>query len=617
MSIFKKINVICFAVCSFFYFSVEAQESSFLHQIPTDTNEVSTGLEPLKNQLDSINVVLTGENHRFYAINQHTKFKMIRFLHQFGFRYLTIEFGSGIGYLANDYVLNGNEKAADILTENFKGNRSAFVEMLGLIKRLNETQLSEADKIKIRGIDYTRFPFYSTRALGMIIEKKECEQELKDYYEDLNVVSSGNANIDAIGFSTRGRAPNFDIRYSFKTYENRIYELSIRNLVKDFYSDTSSFIGALGDKYFDFKRIIDDLKETVEWYKGEGISIQSHTKRERKMATAMMKIFENDSLAKVYGQFGRCHIRNENYEQNCYGFDLTSLSERLKNNNLGLKALNIPIFYLQDRDFESNKKVSGKRTNQLFDPAKMYLYDSGGDEVKFSEKFEQNEGFIILNTFASRASYDDVLSEEEIKYPSRIGYYSGEGGEGYFSVENQLGIYDNTVNEDFSTDIIDPQHHFIGFSLKSVDYNRLQIGYRFLMTVPNHSQSDSSEFRYTHFRHDFNLGYNIIHNRIFSWYTDLNFILGFAKIRERTFPAEQVFTVPAQSEQIQYRNFYYAGAVSSGLRFKLGEFSINLEASYLRDFSNPDWRVRGTPVPEISRLNFSDFLYSLGVGVRL
>lgn len=617
MSIIRKLNLICFVVILFHFFSVEAQESDFLHHIPTDTNEVNKGFEPLKSQMDSINVVLTGENHRFYAINQHTKYKMIRYLHQYGFRYLTIEFGSGIGYLANDYVLNGNEKSVDILTENFKGNRTAFVDLLGLIKRFNDTQLTIEDKIKIRGIDYTRFPFYSTRALGMIIENQECEEELKDYYEDLNVVSSGNANIDAIGFSTRGRAPNFDIRYSFKTYENRIYELSIRNLVKDFYLDTTKFSSTLGSKYDDFKSIIDDLNETVEWYKGEGISIQSHTKRERKLSRTLANIFIEDPSAKVYGQFGRCHIRNPNYEQNCYGFDLASLSDRLINNQLDLKVLNIPVFYLQDRDFESNKKVTGKRTNQLFDPAKIYFYDSGGDEVIFSDRFKQYEGLVILNTFASRASFDNVLSGEEIKYPSRIGYYSGQGGEGYFSIENQLGIYENTVNEDFSTNILDPQHHFIGFSFKSVDYNRFQAGYRFLMTVPNDTQSDSSEFRYTHFRHDFNLGYNIIHNRIFSWYTDLNFILGFAKIRERSFPAEQIFTVPAQSEQIQYRNFYYAGAISSGLRFKLGEFSINLEASYLRDFSNPDWRVRGTTVPGISRVQFSDFIYSLGVGVRL
>ena len=597
---------------------IVAQNFDFLTEIPMDSTHINEGFEPLKGKLDSVNVVLTGENHKFYAVNQYTKFKFMRFLHQYGFRYLTIEFGSGIGYLANDYVFNGNQKAADILVENFKGNQSAFVEVLGMLKRYNDSLPNQNDKIQIRGIDYTRYPFYSTRALASIIEKAECEDDLQEFYEDLNVISTGNAKIDRLGFATVGKAPNFDLRYSFKTYENRIFELSIRNLIRDFYRDTVNFAIALDSRFNSFKNIIDDLKETLDWYKGDGISIQSHTMRERKMAKSLIEIFENDTSAKIFGQFGRCHIRNEQYDQNCYAFKISSLAERIeKNKRHNIKALKIPVFYFENGDFKSNKKLTGIRTSELFKPAKLFIYQSLGEEILFSENLQINSDFILLNTFSSSAELEEIIEQEEVKYPSKIAYYSGDGGESFLSLESQLGIYENSLNDDFGVNLSSRNHLFSGFGLKSIDFNKFQIGYRFLMLLPNTVESDSSVFRYSHFRHDFNVGYNIIHNKIFSWYTDLNFILGFAKIREQTYGDENIFTHPVKSEKVNYRNFYYAGAISSGLRFKIGDLSINLEAAYLRDFSNPDWRVNGVPVNGVSRLNFSDFIYSVGLGIRL
>lgn len=587
-----------------------------LYEISTEVDiHEDEGLHFIDEYIEGKNIVLTGENHRFYGSNQLIKLKFLLHLYEQGFRNYVLEFGSGIGYLFNDYVVNGNEKAYKIIEQSFDDGYMPYKYFLNILRDFNKDKPLE-EKIQIRGVDYTRYPFFTLKALALIIEEMGCQDELKDYYEDLNVVSTGSPNIDPSGFFVRRTPENFNLRAGFKTYRNRIFELSIRNLIQDFERDTARFVLALGPKYPLFEELMMDIKATLEWYKGEGVRIQSHIQRERYMTRNIARIIEADSSAKVYGQFGRCHVRNENYSQDCYGFDLLSISERLEKMDTSLFAVkSIPIFYVEERVIESNRAVTGMRTAKLLPVARVYFYKDESNALLFTESDYRLDDVAIINTFSSNAELEDVLESREVKYPSRLAYYDGTDTEDLFSVIASYADIGRDFNENFGVDFYSPHNISYGLDLRSVMNTGGQSLLRFTMLHPMNFNSDSLELRYTNYRFQFGGGYNFVHNRVFSMYSDLSLFFGFAKFRERRAPAEQVYSFPVKSEQVNYRNPYIGAALSLGTRIKFRDVSLFLESAYQRDFSNTNWRVRGSQVVGIDPLNFSNFLFFAGLSI--
>lgn len=608
-------NVIFFVLLAFFIggSSWTYSQENGLHEISVELEEEGETLNYLDPYVDGKNIILTGENHRFYGSNQLIKVKFILHLYKQGYRNFLIEFGSGIGFLFDEYVVHNNEQAYEILKKTFGDGSMPYKYFLDVIKDFNKDKALE-DKIRIHGVDYTRYPFYSLKAMALIIQNQGCEYELKDYFEDLNVVSSGTTNIDDIGFFTRRTPENFNLKGGFKTYNNRIFELSIRNLIQDYDQDTTRFQLALGPKFAQFNQLISDVRETLDWYKGEGVRIQSHIQRERYMARNIARIIQADTTQKVYGQFGRCHVRGEEFSQDCYGFDLTSIAERLeKMDTVLFKVQSIPIFYAEEGFLKSNKPISGMRTAKILPLAKVYFYDCNANTLIFEKDNFTLYDIAIINTFSSDASLEDILSDKKVKYPSRLAYYNGADSEDVFSLTASYGNFNSDLNSNFGIDIYNPIHLSYGLGFRNISNDGGQSLFRFNMVHPFNYSSDSLDLRYTNYRFQFGGGYNFIHNRVLSVYSDLGLILGFAKIRERRIPPEQIYTFNVKTEEVNYRNPYLGASLSLGTRIKIGSFSFFVESAYQRDFSDDGWRVKGSTVDGVAPISFSNFIFFGGI----
>ena len=99
--------------CFLFQFSYAQIEG--ISRVQMDTTMEYSGLEMLDSIVKDKRIVFTGENHTFNVSNNVLKFNLILYLYNKGFRYFVLEFGQGIGYLANEFVSKGDEDAMEIL----------------------------------------------------------------------------------------------------------------------------------------------------------------------------------------------------------------------------------------------------------------------------------------------------------------------------------------------------------------------------------------------------------------------------------------------------------------------------------------------------------------------
>lgn len=584
--------------------------------ISQDTSFNYTGFEVLDSFVADKKVIITGENHRYRGSNGVIKLKMLMYLYEKGFRYFLLELGAGTGYLASDYVTTGNENAIAILERNFQTENGWF-ELFDAIRRFNKNRSYE-DMIKVEGVDLTRFPIYSTKALALIIEDLGCEDELSDYYEDLVVVSSTSENINRLGFISR-REPDedFNIKSDFKTYRNRIYELSIKNLVADFYRDTTQFKLSLGDKYAPFKKILDELSATLKWYKGEGLSIQSHVKRERHLESRIADIFSADSTAKVFGQFGRCHIRSLEYDQECYAFDMDAVANRLeKREELKDRVAVIPIFYKEQREVKI-AKYSTHNASFLLPRSSSFIYDTRKQLLEIDAELEASN-FAIINTFSDQVTMNDIVSND---YDKRLkknqNYYRGSKSESYFSPIFQYALLPNDLNQSLGVDLVEQTLNYYGVTFRDVQPRGGQSNFKISGVNPTRVVTDSVNFRYSNWRFESSAGYNFIYRKSFSMYFDLGLFFGFSKIIEDR-PNESVeFTNPVFSERVAYRNPYIGAIGDLGMKLKLGSFALFVEAGYQHDFSEPIWTYKNIEVHGIEPLSYSMLMFTGGIALAI
>jgi hypothetical protein len=603
-----NLQLIALLICCFFLQFSFAQVEG-ISRVQMDTTMEFSGLEMLDSIVQDKRIVFTGENHTFNVTNNVLKFNLILYLYDKGFRYFVLEFGQGIGYLANEFVTTGDESAMEILDAGrSKSIPNYLSDLLYPLKEFNKDKNPE-DQVKIIGADLTRYPIFSLRAMASIIQKSNCEEELADFYEDINVVASARPTNDRLGFT--GRIQNledFDIKAGFKSYQNRLFELSVRNLISDFYKDTIGFQRALGERYADFKFLLDELQTTVDWYKRDNVVIQSHVERERHLEKRILQIFEKDTLAKVAGQFGRCHVRLNEFDQDCYAFDMLSVSDRLqKHKDLKDKVLSIPIFYTYYKsEVKWNKSNAEFKMKDLIHDDAMFLYDSSKDWFLFDEKVNVPE-FVLINTFSP------YIGSEQIEFAQEsTGSYRGIAEEGHSTFSVQPRFFNSQVNDDFGVELLSDQQLFYGFHFITAFAEGGRYGLGTSIMAPKSLNNDSVSWKYTNWNLSLVTGYTWIYRSWISVYSDVVTDFGFAKIREDRGVLNSGFTYDFQKNSVNYRNPYITFNGTTGVQFKFKVFAVFAEAGYGYDVTNSKWRNRGI-LPNSTGQKFDRLFYRFGI----
>jgi len=588
---------------------------SKLPVVNLDTSLVSEDFGPFEDNFDDKRMVFFGENHTYTNSNQLIKLKTILYLHEKGFRYMAIELGAGIAFLANEYIRTGDKDVFDLLNEGFEsGQRNQLYYLLTALRTFNEDKPIK-DQIKIVGVDYTRYPVYSLKAMQEIIEMKQCQEEMDTFYEDIKTVGTIDLSAKGIGFANlkEPTTENFDIRYGFKSYQNRLFELSVRNIVDDFNKDTVKYKAALGEYYESFKHITDQLGATAKWYKGEGINIQMHIERERNMANNIKAVLAEDSLAKITGQFGRCHIRTKEYDDDCYSFNLSSMVERLeKDSTLKNKILTIPIFYTQTDEIEVNEEKNSVKLNDLISRNNVYLYDTSSDLLSI-KGLDSDSKIVLINTHWAFTSMRDILEKtenERSNEPSK----RKEFGNNILNFESHYFQYSSNINDDLGLDLLPFHNIFYGLRYESINEEGRQSSISFNAIAPVNMETDSVSYRYTNWFLRSAVGNNIIYRKHFDLFANYHFTFGVAKVREdRGFESSE-YTYDSKEKVSKYRNPYFNIGADLGMRFKFGSVGFFVLGGYHYDITNPKWRYR-TILPDSKGLRFSSWYASAGLSV--
>ena len=582
-----------------------------INRISMDTSDYVSGFEPLDSLLEGKRIVFTGENHQFNVSNNIIKFKLIRHLYDKGYRYFTIEFGHGIGFLANEFVTKGDEVAWEILDSGKPEYEDNYLSDLLLPLREFNKDKSENDQVKIIGADFTRYPIFSLRAMSNLIFNSNCKKELSNYFEDINTIASAHPNSDELGFmGNLEDLEDFDIKTEFKSYQNKLFVLSVSNLIKDFYKDSILFKNCLVDEYDSFYELIQELESTIDWYDTEQVIIQSHTGRERHLTERILKILEKDSLAKIGGQFGRCHIRLNDFDQDCYAFDMNSVTQRLSENDLLIDQIAIlPIYYEYNLDeIVFNKKSTTYNKNELIFDNAMFLYQTN------KEWFEFNEGnelppYVLINTFSPFIGTADAVSVSEMDWRYRAMVEE---------IHTDLGIQlrdfsvNNNLTNDFGINPIADNQLFCDYYFTSAltDGGNFTMGTSFV--IPKNYYSDSVNYRYSNWKIASGSGYNLIYNKWMSLYSNVMVEYGLAKIREDRGISGSGFTYNFEKQRAKYYNPYLNFSLTTGLRIKFKTVSLFGECGYGYDVTNPKWRNKGI-LPHSAGQKFDAFVLRFGL----
>lgn len=585
-----------------------------LPNITLDTSLVSDDFGPFEKVFEDKRMVFFGENHTYENSNQLLKLKTILHLHNNGYRYIAIELGAGVAFLANEYIRTGDKEVFDLLNEGFvNGQKNKMYYLLLALREFNKGKPT-VDQIKIVGVDYTRYPVYSLKAMQQIIEMKQCQDEMDTFYEDIKTVGTIDLSARGIGFANL-REPsteNFDIRFGFKSYQNRLFELSVRNIVQDFNNDTVKYKDALGEYYPPFRHIANQLGATAKWYKGDGINVQMHIERERNMVHNIKAVLEKDSLAKITGQFGRCHIRTEEYDDDCYSFNLSSMVERLeKDSTLKNKIVTVPIFYTQT-DHIKVQDDSDVKLNELISRNEIYIYDSKSNLLSI-KGLKSEDKKVLINTHWAFTSMTDILEKTESQKndaPSKRKQF----GNDVINLESHYFQYTNNINQDLGIDLLPFHNLFYGVRFEDITEEGQQNSISFNTIAPVNKQTDSVSFRYTNWFLRSAVGYNFIYRKHFDLFANYHFTFGVAKVREDRGFENSEYTYDFKKRVSKYRNPYFNIGADLGMRLKFGPIGLFVLGGYHFDVTNPKWRLQGA-IPHSKGLRFSTWYVSSGLSI--
>lgn len=582
-----------------------------LLKINLDSTSQHTGFEVFDDFVGDKRLVFSGENHRYSYSNNALKYKQAMYLYDKGFRYLSLELGEGIAYLSNEYIHTGDDKLLELLFRTKDFNKHPMYMLLNRLQKFNQDK-EEDEKIKIVGLDYTRYPTYSLEAMAYILEKNKLQDSLPIYYEDIRVIANAQESNDDLGFQEGSRRiETFDITANFKSYTNKLFQLSIQKLILEYKRDKQIFKRLLDAKEFeDFDFLMREIEVTLDWYRGEGMTYQIHTGRERHLAERAKDILERDSTAKISGQFGRCHIRNDEFSFPCYSIDLDSFVRRIQKDSIYKDEVAvIPILYLNEDDIELHEDAPIRRIKRLLDKGSIYIYETNSDLINY-KKEEAKPRFYYINTMnlIEDKIYSTVSSREELFRDYKEKFTETSIIE--LSVNQNLINYKN-INNDLGFRFLKPSNPRlgIGYYQSSGDSH---VNLRFNFSIPVEQSLDSASYRFTQWSISENIGFNSIFVKNFTLYHGFKLEGGSAKIREELLVDKGDFLYSYTTKSRTYKNPFFNVGLSTGFQLKFFPMNVFAEASYMVDLSKKRWRDGGI-ITQSSELNFTGLELRCGI----
>lgn len=285
------------------------------------------------------NIFFTGEYHGNLG-NERINLQMLKYLHkEEGVKYLICEMQYSVISKLNKYIQGGDEEllrdAIDVVKKH--NPQYAGEEYYKFWQELYDynKSLPNEKKIQAFGIDVDLIGDYTLKEMKSMIPNIKPPIEIANKINDFKKIFEGEVSED-----------------EGKTF--------LINLNEDFNSKTQVYRSFLGDKFNDFKNNLNSMINTMK-YAGTLDAETPDANRDEYIYNNFMRIYEENSKGKYYGQFGTAHILRENITYS--GKDFLTLAKMMEKWGK-FKVLSIPIINNNQEILinEAEKLAKGKFT---------------------------------------------------------------------------------------------------------------------------------------------------------------------------------------------------------------------------------------------------------------
>lgn len=256
--------------------------------IDMNSNDINGKFSILDDDISRSSVILTGEAHAVKD-NYILRLALIKYLNQkFDVKYLLTEIGYSSSCYINQYLESGDESKLKIVYLYLAGTESFSKEDYNFWVDLRKYNLTvpENKRIKVIGIDIEHQTNSALKYLIDIIPSEDPPEKIR----------SAIANLK-----------------KSKQHEY-ILEDAIKELQSDIAANSSLYSSYLGNNYFDFTIIADNIVSSINAYHADNANFIKV--REPFIYSNFRRIYSHLPEGKFFGEFGMEHV----YQKTCNSY---------------------------------------------------------------------------------------------------------------------------------------------------------------------------------------------------------------------------------------------------------------------------------------------------------
>ncbi|MFA6939828.1 MAG: hypothetical protein WCQ54_02450 [Clostridiaceae bacterium] len=328
-----------------------------------------SGFNLLDKDITKSDVILTGEAHAI-SKNYQVKLSMIKYLNEkYKLKYLLEEIGYSQSCFINQYLKTGDESKLKLVFNNLKGTAAWSKEYYDFFIKLREYNLTlpESERIIAIGIDIEHQIGTALIYLNSILPESEPIHEIKPYITD------------------------FKDGYKKKN-TNAVIKAAV-NLQNNIKADSRDYEKYLGDKYFDFSIVLDNIINSKNAYASNSVNFESI--REPGIYSNFKRIYSNLPKGKYFGEFGMEHV----YQNICNSYmgDKSRFAMYLNSSDSPIKGKVLSIAYAYQnckmmtwgKTYGEGNADSGLNDIDILNnisKSDITLFKLNGDRTPFSKK---------------------------------------------------------------------------------------------------------------------------------------------------------------------------------------------------------------------------------------
>lgn len=244
----------------------------------------------LDSDIDKNDVILTGEGHAIKD-NYILELDLLKYMNQkYSVRYLLEELGYSQCCIINQYLESGDDRKLKFIYNELDGTAACSQEGYDFWIELRKYNLTvpENKRIKVIGIDIEHQIATACEYLNYLMPKNNVPQKIQPVLEKY--------------------------KDSYKLKNNDDFIKAVKNLQSDMNVNSSLYSEYLGNNYFDFSIVVDNIVNSKNAYALNGKNFDEI--REPCIYNNFKRIYSHMPAGKYFGEFGMEHV----YQKTCNSY---------------------------------------------------------------------------------------------------------------------------------------------------------------------------------------------------------------------------------------------------------------------------------------------------------